>query len=527
MDCFNDFCIACDKESHNGGAYCSQTCRLADLERASAADAASPSSIKSRSYSSSGSSHRQSPTYNPPSRSMDQTRLPAPERLSRNELKRSSRVITAPSIKSSNRNDDPEYRYTYTSRTFTLHHDPSELATLKIYESSTVPSVRPDLHGADQMQSPAGPIGVLCRSAQDVQGNFMKGVELGVGSMVRIFVFYGRRRRKSPTRGGPPPISRPIGVRLRGHALSWPAPAPSSRRIVLPAASDVRADEPGTARSQSGNGLQTQTRATQSSTRPSPTFAGARARRSSESGDGGTRDKGRSTDSHQHTVPSHHWTLAAEPPPERNVSCSGPSVTLDPTLCGARAICARLCSTSVQRSPSLTKVAPCVSAVCTSRGVGASGPDAVSMQVLTLNWREGSRRGGEGVDDRTLSQTVPIHDTGFWLHGARIEGQWPMAKSATNRDELVGKRCIAILQQRSSAGMDAATSPLPATKPTSILTRQRLSSPQHAHLLSARLAYTQDDTIVSRVEANFRRAKLAGSSLGHCGERVLQQLLEV
>nr|POE82240.1 hypothetical protein CFP56_67004 [Quercus suber] len=61
MDCFNDFCIACDKESHNGGAYCSQACRMADLERASAMDAASPSSTKSRTYSGSSSNHQQSP----------------------------------------------------------------------------------------------------------------------------------------------------------------------------------------------------------------------------------------------------------------------------------------------------------------------------------------------------------------------------------------------------------------------------------------------------------------------------------
>ncbi|TKA83465.1 hypothetical protein B0A55_00558 [Friedmanniomyces simplex] len=40
MDCFHDFCLACDKESN--GPYCSQACRMADLERAS--PAALPSS---------------------------------------------------------------------------------------------------------------------------------------------------------------------------------------------------------------------------------------------------------------------------------------------------------------------------------------------------------------------------------------------------------------------------------------------------------------------------------------------------
>ena len=34
MDCFHDFCLACDRESTNG-PYCSQACRLADLEKAS------------------------------------------------------------------------------------------------------------------------------------------------------------------------------------------------------------------------------------------------------------------------------------------------------------------------------------------------------------------------------------------------------------------------------------------------------------------------------------------------------------
>ena len=34
MDCFHDFCLACDRESLNG-PYCSQACKLADLEKAS------------------------------------------------------------------------------------------------------------------------------------------------------------------------------------------------------------------------------------------------------------------------------------------------------------------------------------------------------------------------------------------------------------------------------------------------------------------------------------------------------------
>lgn len=36
MDCFHDFCLGCDRESMSG-PYCSQACRLADLEKASTA----------------------------------------------------------------------------------------------------------------------------------------------------------------------------------------------------------------------------------------------------------------------------------------------------------------------------------------------------------------------------------------------------------------------------------------------------------------------------------------------------------
>lgn len=42
MDCFHDFCLACDNESN--GAYCSQACRLADLERATTSIPTSPQS---------------------------------------------------------------------------------------------------------------------------------------------------------------------------------------------------------------------------------------------------------------------------------------------------------------------------------------------------------------------------------------------------------------------------------------------------------------------------------------------------
>ena len=40
MDCFQDFCLACDKQCE--GSYCSQSCRLADLEKAPCSGSASP-----------------------------------------------------------------------------------------------------------------------------------------------------------------------------------------------------------------------------------------------------------------------------------------------------------------------------------------------------------------------------------------------------------------------------------------------------------------------------------------------------
>ncbi|KAA8892799.1 hypothetical protein FN846DRAFT_618741 [Sphaerosporella brunnea] len=53
MEWSHDFCLSCDRQisQSDHGAYCSQSCRLADLERASISSAPS-------SYASSTSSHR-------------------------------------------------------------------------------------------------------------------------------------------------------------------------------------------------------------------------------------------------------------------------------------------------------------------------------------------------------------------------------------------------------------------------------------------------------------------------------------
>ena len=47
MDCFHDFCLFCDRDSPDG-PYCSQQCKLADLERANNSNPTSPTSPTSR-----------------------------------------------------------------------------------------------------------------------------------------------------------------------------------------------------------------------------------------------------------------------------------------------------------------------------------------------------------------------------------------------------------------------------------------------------------------------------------------------
>lgn len=42
MDCFPDFCIGCDSQAVDG-FYCSETCRMADIERSSVSIPSSPS----------------------------------------------------------------------------------------------------------------------------------------------------------------------------------------------------------------------------------------------------------------------------------------------------------------------------------------------------------------------------------------------------------------------------------------------------------------------------------------------------
>lgn len=62
MDCFQDFCLGCDKES-TSGPYCSQSCRLADLERANHSVPSSPTSPCARTSQPSSSGYVLAPAY--------------------------------------------------------------------------------------------------------------------------------------------------------------------------------------------------------------------------------------------------------------------------------------------------------------------------------------------------------------------------------------------------------------------------------------------------------------------------------
>jgi len=56
MECFNDFCLSCDRQIAENGVYCSQSCRLVDMERAGST-AQAPSQLSSSASSSSSSNN--------------------------------------------------------------------------------------------------------------------------------------------------------------------------------------------------------------------------------------------------------------------------------------------------------------------------------------------------------------------------------------------------------------------------------------------------------------------------------------
>ncbi|KAK8210269.1 hypothetical protein M8818_003436 [Zalaria obscura] len=95
MDCFPDFCLACDKQSTEG-LYCSQACRLADLEKAGTSAPMTPLSPESFNFESTSwvSSHMGTGSgfYLPPAldfsswKSTDQTPLSPPTSPRRQSL---------------------------------------------------------------------------------------------------------------------------------------------------------------------------------------------------------------------------------------------------------------------------------------------------------------------------------------------------------------------------------------------------------------------------------------------------------
>lgn len=56
MEWSHDFCLSCDRQIAEGGTYCSQACRLADLEKAGSMEQ-TPSQLSSSASSTSSSTH--------------------------------------------------------------------------------------------------------------------------------------------------------------------------------------------------------------------------------------------------------------------------------------------------------------------------------------------------------------------------------------------------------------------------------------------------------------------------------------
>ncbi|KAF2872375.1 hypothetical protein BDV95DRAFT_491639, partial [Massariosphaeria phaeospora] len=55
MEWSHDFCLSCDRQIAEGGAYCSQACRLADLEKAGSTEPQLPAQLSSSASSSTSS----------------------------------------------------------------------------------------------------------------------------------------------------------------------------------------------------------------------------------------------------------------------------------------------------------------------------------------------------------------------------------------------------------------------------------------------------------------------------------------
>lgn len=56
MEWSHEFCLSCDRQIAEGGTYCSQACRLADLEKAGSMESQAPSNLSSSASSTTSSS---------------------------------------------------------------------------------------------------------------------------------------------------------------------------------------------------------------------------------------------------------------------------------------------------------------------------------------------------------------------------------------------------------------------------------------------------------------------------------------
>lgn len=57
MEWSHEFCLSCDRQIAEGGTYCSQACRLADLEKAGTSEQQTSSNLSSSASSTSSSTH--------------------------------------------------------------------------------------------------------------------------------------------------------------------------------------------------------------------------------------------------------------------------------------------------------------------------------------------------------------------------------------------------------------------------------------------------------------------------------------
>jgi len=76
MEWSPDFCLSCDRQIAEGGAYCSQACRLAEMEKAGTAEHQTPSQLSS----SASSANSANGFYLPPAVNFSAYKSPSPSR---------------------------------------------------------------------------------------------------------------------------------------------------------------------------------------------------------------------------------------------------------------------------------------------------------------------------------------------------------------------------------------------------------------------------------------------------------------